>query len=289
VGGVIFGGAPKEEVRVLRERAALTVDDLAAMADIDADRLLAIESGNVDPGVSEFERLVGATGHQVITGITRQLREPQEAATVEILHKAVSRLLLATNPPSPIPKLGLEGWRTAALGLLLVARENVRAMLLLDVFGHSYHAAPSIDRSVFEDIATATWVGSNPATREERFLALVQDRNWTLEKLAELDPEHWGPVRDRERAVWVQSGLSEDEFAARLPGFEQRLKTAGRVTGMETWYKRFRRLSLLLHPNIERVEDAFTKTDIGQVAKIEVASDPRELGFVPSLMSASKQ
>jgi hypothetical protein len=53
---------------------------------------------------------------------------------------------------------------------------------------------------------------------------------------------------------------------------------------METWYVRYRRLSLYLHPNIARVEDGIQKTDEGTFAKIEVASNPRDLAFAATLV-----
>ena len=75
------------------------------------------------------------------------------------------------------------------------------ALLLLDALGHSYHTGLLIDRSVFEDTATATWISDDPDEREARFIRLVQDRNYHLTKLAEHDPEGWGEVLDRERSV----------------------------------------------------------------------------------------
>ena len=276
---MIIGGAPGEQVRLLRERAGLTIEQLASSAGIEVDRLTAIEGRDVDPGVSEFQRLAVATGHRAVTGLTRQLRAPDDARVLDILHEAVSRLLAVTEPAAPLPAAGLTGWRRAVLGLFLVARESVREMLLLDALGHSYHAGPLIDRSVFEDVATALWVADDPSERDARFRRVVQDRNFYLEKLADHDPQGWGEIVDAERKAWTDAGLPADEFAVRPLPFEQRL-----TGGMNDWYVRYRYLSLQLHPNFARVEDAFYETNHGTFAKVEVVSDPRALAFAATLV-----
>ena len=104
---------------MLRERAGLTAEQLAGASDVEADRLAGIEADKVDPGVTEFQRIVKAAGHRVTTGVTRELREPGDARAVEILHNAVSRLLVSTNPAEPLPEIGLTGWRRGPLGLFL--------------------------------------------------------------------------------------------------------------------------------------------------------------------------
>jgi transcriptional regulator with XRE-family HTH domain len=264
---------------MLRERSGFSIEELAAAAGIDVDRLAGIEANEIDPGVTEFQRLVKAAGHRLITGVTRELREPDDARAVELLHNAVSNLLVVTDPANPLPEIGLTGWRRGPLGLFLVARENVREMLLLDALGHSYHAGPLIDRSVFEDVATAHWVADVPEERDTRFLRLIRDRNYYLEKLAAADPDGWNEILNHERQIWVSAGQPEAEFPAKLPPFEQRL-----TSGMETWYIRYRRLSLYLHPNSARVEDGLQTTDEGTFAKIEVASNPRDLAFAATLV-----
>lgn len=46
--------------------------------------------------------------------------------------------------------------------------------MLLDALGHSYHAGPLIDRSVFEDVATAHWAADDSAQYDARFLRLTR-------------------------------------------------------------------------------------------------------------------
>jgi transcriptional regulator with XRE-family HTH domain len=251
---------------IARRRAGMSLEELSMACGVPVDELTAYESGTSSPSLERLADVVAGAGASLIVGLgddpaTDRMKPPGPG-----LHALVSELLIKTAPPRAYPSELAQTWLYAPVGLLILAREQLHAALLLDVMGHWNSVGPAMARAIFEHVATALWIAEDPESGQMHF---IQDSNYRLEKLAEQVPE-WESRRLHARRRWADA-YGDERFARPLPPFQQRL-----IGPMGEWYPRYRELSLRTHPTQPAIEALlFPGTD-----GVEVRSGGRNEGLL---------
>jgi hypothetical protein len=168
--------------------------------------------------------------------------------------------LLKRTSMAPLPAT-LSGKPFAVvIGLFGAARAHLDAMLQLHRGGLGHVAAPVLTRAVFEHVVTLTWIlkdVTDLADLNGPVTIFRQDSNRALEAIA----TETGSDDDRRRlednrSAWISVMPDVPFVGPQLPSMRDRL------TGpMESWYDRYRRLSLRSHPTLESVELALASED----------------------------
>jgi transcriptional regulator with XRE-family HTH domain len=246
---MLVWGSLGELVKGLRERSALSLEDVAARTGLPLQEISALEQGAADVTFTIVRRVIDATGSAMALSVRRHLEPDEDRWIRERLHVYASRLILCTEVLNDqnLRQEDLSETSYVCLGILGAAREIMRSLLLLDALGQAGLAGSNLARQAFEYVATALWILEDP---EPRTRSLYQATNHSLRELGRDDD--WWKERLREReADWERAGNPVGEFAERLPPFDQRL-----VGPMSDWYLRYRMLSAHSHPTVFVVEDA---------------------------------
>jgi transcriptional regulator with XRE-family HTH domain len=246
---MLVWGSVGELVKGLREQSGLSQDEIAALTGIPVADIAALENGAADSTLKDLQRIIDATGRAMAVNVRRHLEHEEDRWIRERLHICVSRLLISTETLQRHDHRVEDLTETSyvCLGLFGAAREIVRALLLLDALGQAGLAGSNLARQAFEYVVTAMWILDNPIPRTR---SVYQATNHTLRELGRLDLWWAGRLGERQDQ-WARAGIPEEEFAAKLPPFDQRL-----VGPMGDWYLRYRMLSVHSHPTLFVVEDA---------------------------------
>jgi hypothetical protein len=266
----------RRHIQSLRSQLGVSLVEFASRAAVNEERLKAVERGACLPTVGELDRLLSTGEGRPAIDMRFSGRSSGDAAVV--LYRGVYRLLDLTAPLSPLPQEVVTTWRRVPFGFFLVARENVRALLALELAGQAFHLAPTIARSVFEDVVTAFWFAGDKEQRNDRGEWILRDFHRRIEQLAHEDPQ-WIPRLDEACRFLEEHDISVQDFGKQLPSFKDRLSYP-----MHRWYIRYRSLSLESHSGWRRMQRAFWETDAG----VECRRDPgdvKDLAFAATLVS----